>query len=79
MLVYARSCVHGRQITQKLKPLVDAIKTIPCSTSEGERGFSAVNLIMTDLRSTLTISHVAVLLFVKLHGPPLSKWKPRHT
>jgi len=67
----------GRQITQKLKPLVDAIKTIPCSTSECERGFSAVNLIMTDLRSTLTIQHVSALLFIKLYGPPLSKWKPQ--
>ena len=67
----------GRQITQKLKPLVDAIKTIPCSTSECERGFSAMNLIMTDLRSTLVTEHVSALLFIKLHGPPLSKWKPQ--
>ena len=36
-----------------------------------------MNLIMTDLRSTLTIKHVAALLFIKLHGPPLSKWKPQ--
>jgi len=67
----------GRLITQKLKPLVDAIKTIPCSTSECERCFNAVNLIMTDLRSRLTIDHVAALMFIKLHGPPLSKWKPQ--
>jgi len=76
-MVTVTSDTGGRQITQKLKPLVDAVKTIPCNTSECERGFSAVNLIMTDLRSTLTISHVAALLFVKLHGPPLSKWKPQ--
>ena len=36
-----------------------------------------MNLITTDLRSTLTIKHVAALLFIKLHGPPLSKWKPQ--
>ena len=32
---------------------------------------------MTGLRSTLTIKHVAALLFIKLHGPLLSKWKPQ--
>ena len=36
-----------------------------------------MNLITTDLRSTLAIKHVAALLFIKLHGPPLSKWKPQ--
>ena len=36
-----------------------------------------MNLIMTDLRSTLTIKHVVALLFIKLHGPLLSKWKPQ--
>jgi len=67
----------GRQITQKLKPLVQAISTIPCSTAECERGFSCMNLIMTDLRSTLLIDHVASLMFINIHGPPVSQWNPQ--
>ena len=66
----------GRQITRKLKPLLNAISTIPCSTSECERGFSCMNIIMSDLRSTLRIDHVSHLMFIAIHGPPVCHWKP---
>ena len=69
---------HGRQADHtETETSRGRYQSIPCSTSECERGFSAVNLIMTDLHSTLTIKHVAALLFIQLHGPPLSKWKPQ--
>ena len=67
----------GRQVTRNLKPLVMAVNTLPCSTAECERGFSCMNLIMSDLRSTLLVDHVSALMFISIHGPPVSKWQPQ--
>ena len=67
----------GRQIMQKLKPLVHAISTMPCSTSECERGFSCMNIIMTDLWSTLLIDHIASLMLINIHGQAASQWNPQ--
>jgi len=55
---------------------MNCINTIPCSTAERERGFSAMDLIVTEIRSSLLVSNVSSLLFVELHGPPLATWKP---
>ena len=33
----------GRRASPKLKPLLDCVKTLPCSTAECVRGFSAMN------------------------------------
>lgn len=68
----------GKQIGARLKPLMNCVNTIPCSTAECERGFSAMNIIVTDLRSTLLIQHVSALMFIKINGPPLAMWKPEH-
>jgi len=65
----------GKQITQALKPLMHCVKTIPVSTAECERGFSAMNLIATDLRSVLLVKHISALMFIKINGPPLSQWR----
>ena len=40
-------------------------------TAECERGFSCMNLTMTDLRSTVLIDLVASLMFINIHGPPV--------
>ncbi|XP_076829399.1 E3 SUMO-protein ligase KIAA1586-like [Brachyhypopomus gauderio] len=45
-------------------------------TAECERGFSHMNIIISDTRSKLLISNVSSLLFIKLHGPPLKLWNP---
>jgi len=39
-------------------------------------GFSHMNIIVSDTRSMLLVSHVSSLLFIKLHGPPLKSWNP---
>lgn len=52
------------------------IQTFPCSTAECERGFSLMNNICTKLRSTLTIKHVASLMFINVNGPQLDQWEP---
>ena len=54
-----------------LVPLINLLKIIPISTSEEERGFSAMNLICTDLRSSLTVENMSALLFIKINGPPI--------
>ena len=59
-----------------LQPLVNCTHVIPSSTAECERGFSHMNLIVSDTRSMLLVSHVSSLLFIKLHRPPLKSWNP---
>ena len=64
----------GRKIPADLEPLVHCTHVIPCSTAECERGFSMMNIIVTDTRNKLLISHVSNLLFIKLHGPLCSRY-----
>ncbi len=64
----------GRKVPADLQPLVHCTHVIPCSTAECERGFSMMNIIVTDTRNKLLISHVSDLLFIKLHGPPVKRW-----
>lgn len=66
----------GRHISEDLETLKKYSKIIACSSSECERGFSSMNLIVTERRSRILIYHVANLLFIKLHGPPLELWNP---
>lgn len=54
-----------------LKPLLQCIRTIPCSTAECERSFSLMNNIETDLRSSLLLTNIASLMFVNINGPPI--------
>jgi hypothetical protein len=49
---------------------------MPVSTAECKRGFHSMNLIITDLRSTLEIKTVACLLFIYCNGPPLHRFDP---
>ena len=60
----------------ELRPLLNCSRLIPCSTAECERGFSLRNLIITPTRSKLLIERVSALMFIKLHGPPLTRWNP---
>ena len=66
----------GKMIPEDLKALLSSVGTIPVSTAECERGLSAMNLIITPARNSLSTSNVSTLLFVNLAGPPLSKFEP---
>src|SRR6476469_9422312 len=66
---------RGKDCPVTLKPLEDCLKTLPCSTAECERGFSIMNNILTDLRSSLSIKHVESLMFIKLNGTPLAQFQ----
>ena len=68
----------GRRQPADLKPLLNCMQVIPCSTAECERGFSHMNIIVTYKRNQLTIPHVSSLMFIKPHGPPISMWKPMY-
>lgn len=57
-----------------LLPLMRTCDTLACSSSECERGFSLLNLILTPLRNQLLIENVACLMFVNLNGPPVNIW-----
>jgi hypothetical protein len=68
----------GRHMPKSFSSLMRPVNTIPVSTAECERGFSAMNIIITERRSSLLTEHVSSLMFIKLHGPPLEYWKPGH-
>lgn len=66
-----------KSVPEKLKPLLTAISSLPCSTAECERGFSLMNNIITDLRASLLISNVSNLMFINANGPPVEKFQPK--
>jgi len=66
----------GKRVPQDLKPLLLIMDSIPVSTAECERGFSAMNLILTSSRSAIQISRVSQLMMIRLVGPPLALWDP---
>jgi len=59
----------GRREPADMKPLINGMHMISCSTAECRRGFSLMNIIVSNTRSNLTIPHVSSLMFIKLHGP----------
>lgn len=67
---------NSMRVPKELNRLINCSKLIPCSSAECERGFSMMNNIISATRTRLLIPHVASLLFIKLHGPPLSDWDP---
>ena len=59
----------GQSIPADLVILINLLKIIPISTSEAERGFSAMNMVCTDLRDKLSIEITSCILFIKINGP----------
>lgn len=63
-------------VPKDLNQLMNCSMLIPCSSSECERGFSHMNIIITPTRTRLSIPHVSALMFIKLNGPNIRKWNP---
>ena len=64
----------GLAVTGPMQRFIKSVKSLPVSTSaECERGFSRMNIICTELRSSLSISHMSSLMFIGLVGPALFK------
>lgn len=83
--VDTNACLHsfrefmrngGKAVPEELCPLLNAVATIPISTAECERGFSAMNLIVTPTRTCLNVHRIAALMHIRLIGPPLTQWNP---
>uniref|UniRef100_A0A6Q2XAX7 HAT C-terminal dimerisation domain-containing protein n=1 Tax=Esox lucius TaxID=8010 RepID=A0A6Q2XAX7_ESOLU len=68
---------HPDSEPESLKPLIRCMQTIPCSTAECERGFSLMNNVCTDKRSTLLLSNVSHLMMISINGPPVRLFEPR--
>ena len=66
----------GKTIPPTMRKLICAIATLPVSTAACERGFSAMNIVCSPLRNSLSTAHISSLLFVSLVGPPVHEWKP---
>ncbi len=62
---------------ESLKPLIRCMQTFPCSTAECERGFSVMNNVCTDKRSTLLLANVSNLMMISINGPPVRLFEPR--
>ena len=71
-----REYVVETTYSQKLLPLIHALHSIPISSSECERGFSQMNLIITPTRASLMTKTVSSLLFIRLVGPSLTQFDP---
>jgi len=78
-------CINGlrdfvddkNNVPETLQPFFRAISTLPCSTAECERGFSLMNDIITNLRTSLLISNVSNLMFINSNGPPIEMFQPK--
>jgi hypothetical protein len=66
-----RKYKENKCISEDLQTLINRIKVVPISTSECERGFSGVNLTLTDIRNRMDIKTLRALLFLNINGPPL--------
>ena len=66
----------GRSIPDQLNKLMVAVDTLSPSNADCERGFSAMNNIITDSRNAITTNNAEKQLFVSTVGPPCEKWNP---
>ena len=66
----------GRSISDQLNKLMVAVDTLSPSDVDCERGFSAMNNIITDSRNAITTNNDEKQLFVSTVGPPCEKWNP---
>lgn len=64
------------EIPEKITRLQHMLHTVAISSSECERGFSQLNLIVTPQRSSLLIDTTRNLLFIRIVGPPLTNFNP---
>jgi hypothetical protein len=67
---------YREEMPNELSRIRRILHTIAISSSECERGFSQMNLIVTPGRSSLLLKTVASLLFIIIVGPPLTLFDP---
>lgn len=57
--------------------LIKTLNILLTTTSECERGFSDMNITITDLRTRLTIENVSDLMFISINGPTVEDFNPQ--
>ena len=62
-------------IGSEFQKLVDIANTFFVSSADAERGFSLMNLIMTDIRNKLIIDATSILMMIRSINMPVSKLK----
>ena len=68
-------CLLNRRYPN-LFALMDLVLTLPASTAECERGFSAMKVLKSNQRSSLNGDTLSDLLMVKLHSAEISSFDP---
>jgi hypothetical protein len=71
-----RTYLAENNFPEKLLVLKYALSTIPISSSECERGFSRMNLIVTPIRTSLPTKTISNMLFIRIVGPSLLNFSP---
>lgn len=74
--LYESESVVGIKLKDTYSKFIKLTRTFTCSTAECERGFSAMNSIITDLRTKLIIPHTSNLMFISLNGPAVEDFNP---
>uniref|UniRef100_H3A966 HAT C-terminal dimerisation domain-containing protein n=1 Tax=Latimeria chalumnae TaxID=7897 RepID=H3A966_LATCH len=67
---------EDNKVPERLKQLLDVLKTLIISTVECERSFSALNDTLTNIRNSLSLETASKLIFIKTVGPLLELFKP---
>ena len=65
-----------RSIPEQLNKLLVAVDTLSPSNADCERGFSAMNNIITDISNMISTSNAEEQLFFSTVGLPSEKWCP---
>jgi hypothetical protein len=71
-----RTYLVENKFPEELLVLKYVLSTFPISSSECERGFSQINLIVTPTRASLSTKTVSNLLSIRIVGPPLRHFLP---
>ena len=70
--------IKYKKKTPNVLELFDLILFLPASSSECERGFSAMKLIKTDYRNKLSSNRMTDIIRIKLHSVDLDQFDPTH-
>jgi hypothetical protein len=65
------------RLRNALSSFMKALTVLPTSTADCERGFSDMNLTITDLRTSLNIENVSDLMFISTNSPSVADFNPR--
>ncbi|XP_013916028.1 PREDICTED: uncharacterized protein KIAA1586-like [Thamnophis sirtalis] len=66
-------------IPKSVQRAKNIVRTVAVSSIEAEMGFSNMNIICSEKRSSLTVSDISNVMTISLIGLPLKEWDPTST